>query len=39
MRQESGKKREKRAWEVVRAIETLKLATAARLLLEKIHPR
>jgi hypothetical protein len=39
MRQESGKKREKRAWEVERTAEKLVLAIAARILLEKIHPR
>ena len=39
MRQSSGKKREKRAREAVRTTEGPTLATAARLLLEKTHPR
>src|ERR1035441_4755424 len=38
-RHESGKKREKRARKVRRTAEAPALATEARLLLEKIHPR
>ena len=37
-RQSSGKKREKRAWEAGRTTQVPKFATAAGLLLEKIHP-